>query len=319
MARAAARPTSTAACTGASTWPAHCAIWAPICARKAARRGRGIASRNASCSSLACSRRRHNVTASAAAAGPDSWARRRLPKNTGDQGTSTATSQSTPAREGSAKPARNASVVAVSSVTAAVAPKRSTSTTVAAATPTASATSRRRACERASRDTPATYSVVRAGCGAAPFRARVSAATAAAARDCWLAGSAGGEGRASTGDGARASAHAPAPRAEKGARPRGAPAGRTGAGFCDPRPPRRRRRETSVHGRAPSSSIAAGSTAAEAPPLADAEGAASTQLGGGSRRSRRRRSAHEAKWGNGATRRGGGGGCRKRSGARRTD
>jgi len=126
------------------------------CARKAARRWGGMASRPASWANLASSRRRQSDAAEAAAAGPDIWARRRLPRNRGDHGAAPATSQRTLARAGAARPERNDGTAEGRSVTAAVAPKRSTSTTAPAGTPTASATSVRRRCERASRETPDT-------------------------------------------------------------------------------------------------------------------------------------------------------------------
>ena len=285
--RAAARSTTTAACAGAPTWPAQCAIRTPTCERKSARMGGGMAPRNASCSNLARSRRRRSVTASAAVAGPDSWARRRQRKCTGDQGRSTGTSQNTPARERSARPARNASVADASSITAAVAPKRSTSTTGPATTSTASGTSRRRLCERASRDTPVTYSVVRAGRGASPFRERISVAAAAAAPDGRLIGPAGVYRRAAAWEGACGNAPAPARRGDTGAPPSGAPAEGTGAGFGAPRPLRRRRRETRVQGPASSPCKAAVTPTAGGASLAVDEGGAATQQGVGSRRSQR--------------------------------
>ena len=106
-------------------------------------------------SNLARKRRRQRVAASVAAAGPDIWARRRPPKKAGAHGSAPETSQRTPATEGFVKPARNAAEADERTVTAADAPKRSTSTTKAGARPTAAAIRDRKRWVRASRDTPA--------------------------------------------------------------------------------------------------------------------------------------------------------------------
>lgn len=157
--------------------------------RSAARRGGGIPSRASSCNSLASRRRRQRSAASRAAApGAGSCARRRDPRKEVDHGSAPATSQSRPAAGGRAKPARKSSTVAASSVTAAVAPKRSTSTTADLRTPVTSATSVRRSRVRGSRETPARYTIARVG--GVPRR-RVGnerAAAAAAARAAATAG-----------------------------------------------------------------------------------------------------------------------------------
>jgi len=158
----------------------HSASWGPTWSRRASRKWGGIAARSASWSGFATSQRRHNAAASAAAAGPARSARRRPPKSKGDHGAAPETSHSAPPSAGEETPARTASVAGVRSVHAAVEPKRSTSTTQGAGTPTALATKARRRCERASRETPATYTVVRDGIGGTPLPPLVWTATAAA-------------------------------------------------------------------------------------------------------------------------------------------
>lgn len=196
----------------------------------------GIPRRASSCTSLAAMRRRHIVAASTEAASAESWARWRPPNNAGDHGTSSGTSHKTPAgaREDSAT--RPASTAVLRTVMAAVAPKRSASTTSAVETPTAAATSERRRCERAAHDTPATKSVVSVGRGAAPDPLSVSAATAAA-EDGGKAGPSGA--RRSTGA-ARCPAGSwvgPRPARPAGGRVAGAPASdRGGEGEARRRP-----------------------------------------------------------------------------------
>lgn len=129
-------------------------------------------------------------SAMAAATSADSWARRRAPRSAADHGSAAGRRVSTVAAVPVPTAAQNVAAASTTRVSAVVAPKRSTSKTEGGSTPERSTKRERRRCARASRDTPAKWTVVRGATVPRLSATRVNAVATAAARAAAVTGTA---------------------------------------------------------------------------------------------------------------------------------